>query len=103
MVILEALKKNRDFHTGHSGISRTKTLLKSYVFWPNKDKDIDKNIKSYSGCAMEAQAPPVKFNPSPRTEIPQQRPQIDFAGPIQEQYYLIVVDIFFKMTRDDKI
>ena len=30
----------RDFHTGHPGINRMKSLMRSYVYWPKMDNDI---------------------------------------------------------------
>ena len=69
VVIPVALRKRiqQDFHEGHPGICRMKAL-RSYVYWPKMDKDIEKNIKSCIGCAMVAKAPSIKFNPWPKTD-----------------------------------
>ena len=49
----------RDFHTGHPGINRMKSLMRSYVYWPKIDNDIRDMIKKYKGCAK---APPLLSN-----------------------------------------
>ena len=35
----------KDFHVGHPGITRMKSLMRSYVYWPNMDKDIENIVK----------------------------------------------------------
>ena len=49
----------RDFHMGHPGKNRTKSLMRCYVYWPNMDKKMDKDIAnvvdSYKGCANHGQ------------------------------------------------
>ena len=42
----------KDFHTGHPGIIRMKALMRSYIYWPTKDKDIENMLKSYKSCAF---------------------------------------------------
>ena len=52
VVILSTLQKHilKDFHTGHPGSTRMKSLNCSYVHWPNMDKDIENTVKSCNGC-----------------------------------------------------
>ena len=40
--------------------------MRSYVYWPNMDKDIENVIKSCKGCALAAKAPPIKYSPLPK-------------------------------------
>ena len=49
----------RDFHTGHPGINRMKSLMRSYIYWPKMDNDITDMIKKGKGCALAAKAPPL--------------------------------------------
>ena len=86
----------KDFHVGHPGITRTKSLMRSFVFWKNLDKDIENMVKTCTGCARAAKSPPVKFSPWPKTDRPWTRIHADFAGPVDGHYYLIVVDSFSK-------
>ena len=85
VVIPGMLKKRiiKDFHSSHSGIVRMKTLMRSYAFWSNMDKEIEENIKSFRGCAIAAKTPSVKFTPRPKTERPRSRLHIDFAAPMK--------------------
>ncbi|GAB1607299.1 hypothetical protein Ahia01_001013300, partial [Argonauta hians] len=86
----------RDFHVGHPGITRMKSLMRGYVYWQNMDKDIENIVKSCRGCALSAKAPPTTFSPWPKTDRPWSRIHVDFAGPLEGYYYLIVVDSFSK-------
>ena len=48
VVIPSTLQKRilKDFHDGHPGSTRIKSLMRSYVHWPNMDKDIKKKTLS---------------------------------------------------------
>ena len=52
----------KDFYTRHPGMSRMKALMRSYVYWPGMDKDIENMVKSCKSCASVAKAPPIKFS-----------------------------------------
>ena len=80
----------KEFHQEHPGIGRMKALMRSYTYWPNMDKD----IKTCKGCQLAAKAPPVKFTPWPKTDVPWTRLHVDYAGPMNGNYYLIVVDSY---------
>ena len=62
-------KKNLNgFHTRHAGMRIMIALIRSYVYWPGKDKDIENMVKSCKSCASVAKAPPIKFNLWPKTD-----------------------------------
>ena len=92
-MILSTLQKYilKDFHAGHPGSTRMKSLMCSYVHWPNMDKDIENTVKSCKSCALAAKTPLIKFNPWPKTDLPWSRIPIDFTSPLEGYYYLIVV------------
>ena len=52
----------RDFHKGHPGINRMKSLMRSYVYWPKIDSDITDMIEKGKGYALAAKAPPLLSN-----------------------------------------
>ena len=79
----------KEFHQGHPGVGRMKALMRSYTHWPNMDKDIEQVVKTCKGCQLAAKAPPVKFTPWPKTDVPWTRLHIDYAGPMNGNYYLI--------------
>lgn len=88
--VLEAL------HTSHMGIVKTKSLARSYIHWPNIDKDIEFMIKSCEPCQL-TQPNPEKSSliPWTPTESAWKRIHIDFAD-VRGFSLLIVVDSFSK-------
>ncbi|XP_037041779.1 uncharacterized protein K02A2.6-like [Bradysia coprophila] len=44
-------------HVAHPGIVRMKALARSYVYWPNIDKDVTDCVQKCSRCASAARAP----------------------------------------------
>ena len=98
VVISVALQKwiQKEFHVGHPGISRIKSLIRSYVYWTNMDRDIENTVKTSKGCALAAKAPSIELSLWPKTDWPWSRIHIDFAGRLDCFYYLIVVDSFSK-------
>uniref|UniRef100_A0AA85J8L0 Integrase catalytic domain-containing protein n=1 Tax=Trichobilharzia regenti TaxID=157069 RepID=A0AA85J8L0_TRIRE len=99
VVIPEALRNKllKQFHMGHPGIQRMKSIARSYAYWPNMDKHIIDFVQRCSKCQQSAklphQLPPV---PWPPASHPWSRIHIDFAGPTNGAYYLVVVDAFSK-------
>lgn len=51
----------RPLHAAHFGIVKMKGLVRSFVYWPGIDTDIERIVRSCSECAHRAHAPP-KFN-----------------------------------------
>ncbi|XP_041785652.1 uncharacterized protein K02A2.6-like isoform X1 [Anopheles merus] len=87
----------KQLHKGHPGIQRMKSKARSYVYWPSVDKDIMEHVKGCHACAIAAKTSPrEKPVPWPATQKPWERIHIDFAGPIDGDYFLIVVDAFTK-------
>ena len=86
----------KDFHTGHLGINRMKALMRSYVYWPSMDKDIENMVKSWKSCASVAKAPSIKFNSWPKTDKLWSCLHIDYTGPIKGTYFFLIVDSFTK-------
>lgn len=71
-----------ELHQGHLGIVKTKSLARSYIWWPKIDKDIEQLAKSCPGCQLqqnEAGKAPLHHWEWPTTAW--QRIHLDFAGP----------------------
>ncbi|XP_058023889.1 uncharacterized protein K02A2.6-like, partial [Ahaetulla prasina] len=84
-------------HVGHPGIVRMKSLARSYVWWPQMDKDISDRVGKCQACQESRPLPPTA--PIREWEKPQgpwSRIHIDFAGPFHGQTFLIVVDAYSK-------
>ena len=86
----------REFHIGHPGMTKMKSLIGNPKKWPRMDQDIEKIVKEYRGCQLAAKAPPIKIWPGPKTDAPWMRLHIDYAGPLNGHYHLIIVDSFSK-------
>ena len=73
------------------GLQRWKNLIRSYVYCPNMDKDIEYIVISCKGT-------PIKYSPWPKTDRPWSwiYTYIDFAGQPDGFYDLIVVGSFSK-------
>ncbi|XP_060520535.1 uncharacterized protein K02A2.6-like isoform X3 [Cylas formicarius] len=87
-------------HFGHPGMVKMKALARSYVWWPNLDRDIENKIKTCSECQearnMPRKAPvhPWEWSRAPRTRL-----HLDFAGPMNGKSFLIVIDSFSGFIR----
>ena len=96
VVIPAVLQKRiqKEFHIGPPGMSKMKSLIRSYIYWSNMDRDIENIVKACKGYALAAKAPSIKLSPWPETDRSWSRIHIDFAGPLNGFYFLIVVDSF---------
>ena len=99
---IKLIHLTRSPQTLNNSTARMKALMRSSVFWPNIDKEIEANVKSFRGCAIAAKVPPMKFTPWTKTDRPWSKLHIDFAGPMKGLYYLIVVDSFSKWSEVNK-
>ena len=90
-IVLESL------HESHMGIVKTKALARGYVWWPKLDDDIENLVKSCKACIEFQDNPPkVAVSPWKWPQKPTQRLHADFAGPINNFYYLIILDAHSK-------
>ncbi|KAF4529589.1 hypothetical protein B566_EDAN016546 [Ephemera danica] len=82
-------------HQFHQGMVRTKSVARSYCWWPQINADIEYLVASCEVCAVRQSDPP-KLQPQqwPQTTRPMQRVHLDFFGPMFNLYFLIMVDAF---------
>ena len=86
-----------ELHEDHPGISRMKSLARSFVWWPKLDNDIEPIAKSCLPCLSVKPSPPKSpLNPWIWPSKPWSRIHIDFAGPLNAKSYLIIVDAHSK-------
>ena len=81
------------FHISHPPMTRMKSSIHSYTYWPRIDQDIEKMAKECRGCQLAAKAPPIKIQLWPETNVPWTRLHIDNAGPLDGHYYLMWHDV----------
>lgn len=87
----------QDLHASHLGIVKTKSLARSYVYWPRLDKDIEDMIKKCEPC-QSTQASPEKSASIPwaPTDSAWKRIHIDYAGPVRGFNFFILIDSYSK-------
>ena len=84
-------------HEGHPGIVKMKALARSYVYWPNIDQQLEQTAASCKGCISAKKMPTTA--PLHQWEWPShpwRRLHIDFAGPLLNRMFLVVVDAHSK-------
>ena len=94
ITLLKRIQK--EFHIGHPGMSRMKSLMGSYVCLTNMDRDIENTVKISKVCALAAKTSLIKLSSWPKTDWLLSRIHIDFAGPLYSFYNLIKADSFSK-------
>lgn len=86
-----------DLHTGHPGVCRMKLLAADKCFWPNISHDIENVVKSCGNCAKATKSPSkCTLQPWPVPTKPWIRIHIDYAGPIDGFYFIVIVDAYSK-------
>ena len=86
-----------ELHCGHPGITRMKALARMYVWWPGIDKDIENMVQTCNECQVNQATPPVApLHPWKWPTKPWSRLHLDFAGPLQNKMFLILIDAHSK-------
>ena len=79
-----------ELHIDHPGISKIKSLARSYVWWPNLNQDTECWVKSCSPCLSVQPAPPKSpLNPWLWSSRLWSEVHVDFAGPLQGKMYFV--------------
>ena len=83
----------KQLHEGHSGICHMKSLARMYMWWPGMDKQSEEFVKNCEECQVN-QSNPATVRPTswswPRKLW--SRLHLDYAGPIENKTFLILVD-----------
>ena len=86
-----------ELHSSHAGSLRMKELARSYVWWPNLDKDLEDLCHSCPTCLSHRANPrKAELHPWEWPTHPWHRLHVDFAGPVEGRYFLIIVDAHSK-------
>ena len=74
------------------GVVKMKSLVRSHVWWPRIDRDIENKVKSCDLCLENSSdLPRALLHPWPWPEKPNQRLHLDFCGPVNSFMYLIII------------
>uniref|UniRef100_A0A7I4YVX2 RNA-directed DNA polymerase n=1 Tax=Haemonchus contortus TaxID=6289 RepID=A0A7I4YVX2_HAECO len=99
LVIPKSLQRRvlQALHKAHPGQTRMKMLARSYVYWPSIEADIEKLVRNCTTCAQQAKNPvKAELQSWPKPLTPWARVHADFAGPLDGNFYLVIVDAFSK-------
>ena len=73
-----------------------KEIARNYVWWPGLDHDIEALARSCASCLLTRNSPPSQRHPWQFSTAPWQRLHMDFAGPIDNFHFLLVIGAFSK-------
>ena len=87
----------KQLHDTHPGISRMKSLARSYVWWPGLDTEIMTTVQRCDICQVHRPSPSkAPLHPWEWPSRPWARLHIDHAGPFHGKLFLIIVDAHSK-------
>ena len=81
-----------NFHESHPGICCMKSIARMYTWWPGMDKEIEELVKSCENCRQIQPSPPrALLQPWSWPSKPWARIYLDYAGPVENKMFLVVV------------
>ena len=83
-------------HSGHNGINAMKAEARNWVWWPKIDQDIAEITKNCHICFKNFQKPQAQVLSWSCSGKPWSRLHIDYAGPVDDKYFLVIVDSYTK-------
>ena len=87
----------KELHEGHPGVSRMKSLARSFVWWPGMDRALEEFVRQCDQCQRNRHLPAaVPIQPWEWPQRPWSRIHADYAGPFQGHMFLILVDAHSK-------
>lgn len=106
IVIPKVLRQSilQEIHEGHPGIVKMKQIARNYVWWETLDSDIERICSECAACVSQrAQPAPAPLHSWPWPEEPWSRLNVDFLGPLNNRYYLIIVDAHSKWIEVERV
>lgn len=83
-------------HVGHNGINAMKAEARNWVWWPKMDQDIEEVTKCCDICFKNYSTPASPVLAWPSAGTPWSRLHVDYAGPLENKYFLVIVDAYSK-------
>lgn len=87
----------QELHKSHLGIVKTKSIARSYFWWPKIDQQIESEIKECRACRL-CQPNPMRsvLIPWEICKRPWERVHVDFLGPVENTMFFIILDAYSK-------
>ena len=83
----------------HPGISRMKSLARSYDWWPAISRELEEMVQMCDTCQLHNKSPATApLHPWEWPEKPWTRINIDYAGPFLGKMFLVAEDATSKWT-----
>ena len=99
-IVIPAKARNilmEELHAEHMGASKMKELARKYFWWPGLDGELESLVKSCPECLENRDFPKKSpLHPWEWPSVPWHRIHVDYAGPINGTYYLVIVDAHSK-------
>lgn len=87
----------RELHASHFGIVKMKMLARSYVWWPNIDKDIEDVAAACKVCGQGRKKPAsVPLTPWPYPDKCWSRIHSNFLGFFYGHIFMLILDAYSK-------
>jgi transposase InsO family protein len=84
-----------NLHSAHLGMVKMKSLARSRYWWPEVDQDIERTCRECAACQRIKRPQTMGGERSwPESGVPFARVHVDYAGPIEGHYFLLVVDSY---------
>ena len=81
----------QELHQGHPGITRIKSLVRGFVWWPGMDHELEEMVKSCPNCQVHQKSPAVApVHPWEWPQCPWTRLCIDYV----RKMFLITMDVY---------
>ena len=86
-----------ELHAEHMGASKMKELARKYFWWPGLDGELESLVKTCPKCLENRDLPKKSpLHPWEWPMVPWHRVHVDYAGPMNGVYYLVLVDAHSK-------
>ena len=84
----------QDLHREHPGMTKMKSLARSYLWWPGMDSDIETCVRTCDECQRVRPDPPraLVATSMGAAKTPWERIHLHYAGPIDGEMLLVIVD-----------
>ena len=90
----------QEFHTAHPGMTRMKALARMYVWWPGLDTEIEESVCLCDEFQLNQSNPPLApLNPWNWPTRRWARLHLDYAGPFQGHFFLVIIDAHSKWIK----